>query len=39
MTAQIVDQPPPVPNEEPGIWQLVIADMAERDHLANLRGQ
>ena len=37
MTAQIVDQPPPVPNEEPGIWQLVIADMAERDKVGRQR--
>ena len=37
MTAQIVDQPPPVPNEEPGIWQLVIADMADRDRVGRER--
>lgn len=26
-----IDQPPPVPNEHPAIWDLVLADIHERD--------
>lgn len=28
---EIHDQPPPVPNDSPAIWALVIADMQDRD--------
>jgi hypothetical protein len=31
--AAIVDQPPPVPNDRPAIWPLVIADCEERHRL------
>lgn len=33
----IVDQPPPVPNERPAVWDLVIADMQARDRLGRER--
>lgn len=33
----IEDQPPPVPNERPAIWDLVIADMRERDTVGRKR--
>ena len=35
--SKIVDQPAPQPNEEPGIWQLVIADMRDRDQVGRQR--
>ena len=36
MTA-IVDQPPPVPNDEVAVWDLVIADMQARDRTGRER--
>jgi hypothetical protein len=33
----INDQPPPVPNEKPDVWSLVIDDMRERDHVGRQR--
>lgn len=33
----IVDQPPPVPNENTPVWDLVIADMRERDGIGRVR--
>ena len=33
----VQDQPPPVPNERPAVWDLVIADMRERDHVGRER--
>lgn len=37
MTADVVDQPPPVPNERPAIADLVIADMVERKRVGTER--
>lgn len=31
MTTPINDQPPPVPNDRPAVWDLVIEDMRSRD--------
>jgi hypothetical protein len=36
-TTVIVDQPPPTPNERPAVWDLVIADMRERDRVGRER--
>ena len=36
MTA-VEDQPPPVPNERPAVWALVIADMEQRDRIGRER--
>jgi hypothetical protein len=33
----VADQPPPVPNERPAVWDLVIADMRERDAVGRHR--
>jgi hypothetical protein len=33
----INDQPPPVPNEKPAVWDLVIEDMRERDQIGRER--
>lgn len=33
----INDQPPPVPNDRPAVWDLVVADMAERDRVGRAR--
>lgn len=33
----VSDQPPPVPTNSPGVWQLVIADMLERDAVGRQR--
>ncbi len=33
----IEDQPPPVPNDRPAVWDLVIADMRERDQVGRQR--
>jgi hypothetical protein len=33
----ITDQPPPVPNDRPAVWRLVIADMEARDRLGRER--
>lgn len=33
----IVDQPPPVKNERPAIWDLVISDMKARDQVGRER--
>ena len=33
----IQDQPPPVPNARPAVWDLVIADMVERDRVGRAR--
>lgn len=35
--SQIVDQPPPIPNDGVAVWDLVIADMAERDQTGRAR--
>ena len=32
-----LDQPPPTPNDRPAIWDLVMKDMAERDHVGRAR--
>lgn len=32
-----VDQPPPIPNQSIPVWDLVIADMKERDHVGRER--
>lgn len=36
-TWPITDQPPPEPNDNPAIWDLVIADMRERDRIGRER--
>ncbi len=36
-TSPIVDQPPPVPNERPAVWPLVIADMEDRHRVGVAR--
>lgn len=33
----IADQPPPTPNDRPAVWDLVIADMHERNALGRAR--
>ena len=33
----IKDQPPPVPNEGVPVWDLVMVDMVERDHVGRQR--
>jgi hypothetical protein len=33
----ITDQPAPVPNERPAVWDLVIADMQNRDRIGRER--
>lgn len=35
--AEVVDQPPPVPNEHPAVWDLVVADMHERARVGRER--
>jgi hypothetical protein len=37
VTTSIEDQPPPIPNDHTSVWDLVIADMAERDRIGVLR--
>lgn len=34
---EIADQPPPTPNGQPAVWDLVIADMRERDRVGRER--
>jgi hypothetical protein len=34
---EIADQPPPTPNGQPAVWDLVIADMRERDQVGRER--
>jgi len=34
---EIKDQPPPVPNTSRPVWELVIEDMRERDHIGRQR--
>jgi len=36
-TTSSIDQPPPVPNSSAPIWELVIADMRERDQVGRAR--
>jgi hypothetical protein len=36
-TMSIEDQPPPLPNHGTPIWELVIADMAERNKIGRQR--
>lgn len=31
------DQPPPIPNDGRPVWELVIEDMKERDHVGRAR--
>lgn len=31
------DQPPPIPSDRPAIWELVIDDMRNRDHVGRER--
>ena len=31
------DQPPPMPNDLPAIWELVIDDMESSDHVGTMR--
>lgn len=33
----IQDQPPPIQNDRPALWPLVIAEMQERDHVGRTR--
>lgn len=33
----ITDQPPPKPNDKPAVWDLVMADMRERDQTGRQR--
>ena len=33
----IGDQPPPIPNQSRPVWELVIEDMKERDHVGRER--
>ena len=33
----IADQPPPIANDRPGVWSLVIKDMQARDQLGRER--
>jgi len=37
LAAPVVDQPAPIPNDRPAVWDLVIEDMRERDHLGRER--
>lgn len=37
MAHDIADQPPPVPNDRSSVWDLVIADMRERDGVGQAR--
>lgn len=34
---EVADQPPPIPNEKPAVWNLVITDMRERDQVGRQR--
>jgi predicted HAD superfamily Cof-like phosphohydrolase len=34
---RVADQPPPVPNDRPAVWDLVLADMKERDQVGRAR--
>ncbi len=36
-TVSSIDQPPPVRNSHPAIWNLVIVDMRERDQVGRAR--
>lgn len=31
------DQPPPMPNDHPAVWDLVMQDMRDRDHVGRVR--
>lgn len=31
------DQPPPMPNDSPAIWTMVLSDMADRDQVGRMR--
>ena len=31
------DQPPPIPSDRPAVWDLVIADMQDRDRIGRER--
>ena len=33
----IEDQPPPIPSDRPPVWDLVIADMRDRDAIGRAR--
>jgi hypothetical protein len=35
--ASSIDQPPPKHNEQPAVWDLVMADMRERDQVGRQR--
>lgn len=35
--SHITDQPPPVANRRPAVWDLVMADMKERDQVGRQR--
>jgi hypothetical protein len=37
MSEDIKDQPPPIPNDRPAVWDLVIADMRARDQTGRHR--
>lgn len=36
-TSNVNEQPPPIPNSRPAVWDLVIADMKERDSVGRSR--
>lgn len=37
LRAEVADQPPPVHNDSPAIWDLVVADMVERNEVGTQR--
>ncbi len=37
MSGPIADQPPPIPSDRPAVWDLVVADMKERDQVGRAR--
>lgn len=36
-SAKVADQPPPIPSDRPAVWDLVIADMRDRDAVGRER--
>lgn len=33
----MTEQPPPIPNDQPSVWQLVLRDMYEREQIGIMR--
>jgi hypothetical protein len=33
----VTEQPAPIPNDRPAVWDLVVADMKQRDHVGRQR--